>query len=580
MCGIVGYTGRNNSAKTVYKGLEQLEYRGYDSAGIAVLSEGAINIVKRSGKVKKIAEYVRDLHGNTAIGHTRWATHGKPSDENAHPHTSGKFALVHNGIIENFSELKEKYLPDEKFLSQTDSEVIVKLIDKFYKGDTLATLKFVADMLTGSYALALINSDFDGIFVAVNKSPAVIGFAQDGHFVASDIPALGECESYIVLKDGDYAMLTADGAHVFNSKLEVCEREKIINRAHQKSLSLGNYPHYMIKEMYEQPATVKNTVSAFYKISDKLKGISEGINRVIYTGCGTAYHSGLLGKRYTELLARIPSVCETAGEMRYSRPIIDKNTLVVAISQSGETADTLETAKLAKSLGGRIIAVTNSPYSALTRVADAVVPVEAGAEICVASTKSYSGQVVALYLLACTIAGKIGKPDDIAGSIEKVLHMDISSVADMCARADGVFFLGRDIDYASALEGSLKLKEVSYIHSEGYPSGELKHGTLALMDIRKVAVSVITNPALSKKSENAVEQVLSRNGKAVIITNVESTAKKFEGQLPVFGIPHCDPLLSPLLTVPLLQKIAYETALLAGRDPDKPRNLAKSVTVE
>lgn len=586
MCGIVGYTGKNNAPEIIYGGLERLEYRGYDSAGIATLFNGNIITVKRRGRVKSLGEFIGGLQGNTAIGHTRWATHGKPSDENAHPHSCGKFALVHNGIIENYAELKKLYFPDTAFNSETDSEVIVRLLDLFYDGDFLTALKRTAEILKGSYAVAVICADFDGLAVMKRNNPAIIGYGDGENYVASDAPAIAFCENITVLKDGDIALVTRDGVHIFDENLQGIIRERVKNLATPSGLELGDCPHYMLKEIREVPATVKNTCAAYRDVEERVRNVLKEANRIIITGCGTAYNAGLLAKRYIELIAGVTAEAEIAGEFRYKRPVITEGTAVIAVSQSGETADTVEAAKLARSLGAKVVAVTNAPYSELTRISDAVVPVAAGPEICVAATKSYTGQVAALYLIANTLAGNpaelcLKKLEEISTLCKKTVEeVNVSALADMCARSSGVYFLGRDIDCAVATEGSLKLKEISYIPSEGYPAGELKHGTLALIDIKTVSVVIITAKHLAEKSVNAVEQVLSRRGKVAVVSNIEGIEKKLEGRAHVVKIPECDEYLSPLISVIVLQLLAYETALLCDRDPDKPRNLAKSVTVE
>ena len=587
MCGIVGITGSEGAAGAVYKRLKLLEYRGYDSAGIASLSDGEFFLCKRRGRVYSLASEVKHLHGKTAIGHTRWATHGKPSDENAHPHIFGKFAVVHNGIIENYSSLKEQYFSGVEFDSETDSEVVVRLLQHFYDGDILNTVKRTVGLLTGSYALVIMCVDFDGMIVTKNKNPAIIGYGKGANYAASDAPALaGLCDEITVLTDGDICLLTSSGVEIYDGNLKAVAREKLANPAFASELDLQGCPHYMLKEIREVPGSIIRTCDAYICTQDKLKGYLEDLERIIIVGCGTAYNSGLIGKRYFECFAHIPVEVETAGEFRYKQPIITERTAVIAISQSGETADTVEAAKLVKGLGGKVIAVTNSPYSELTRIADAVVPVEAGQEICVAATKSYTGQIAALYLLALTVAGKsvstgAKKLYSVGKLCEKIIeNTDIGSLADMCARSDGVYFLGRDLDCAVAAEGSLKLKEISYIPSEGYAAGELKHGTLALIDIRTTSVVIITDPALAAKSENAVEQILSRRGKVAVISNIDEVLKRLKGKAEIIKIPKSDKYLSPLLSAVIVQLLAYRTALLLSRDPDKPRNLAKSVTVE
>lgn len=584
MCGIVGFAGARRASDIIYNGLKQLEYRGYDSAGIATLSDGKISSFKRRGRVSVLESEIEKLGGFTGIGHTRWATHGKPSDENAHPHVFGKFAIVHNGIIENYAELKEKYFGKVKFNSDTDSEIIVRLLDKFYGGDLVGALKKISLILKGSYAVAVICADFDGIAVLKRNNPAIIGYGDGENFAASDAPALaGLCREISVLDDGDIALITKDGVNIFDENLQGVVRERLVNLATPASLDLGGCPHYMLKEIREVPASVERTRLAYVTVESKVKEVLRGVKRVIITGCGTAYNSGLIAKRYIESFVKIPAEAEIAGEFRYKNPVITPETAVIAISQSGETADTVEAAKLAVSCGAKVVAVTNAPYSQLTRIADVVVPVGAGSEICVAATKSYTGQIAALYLIAGTLAGIDGSEKllKIPKLCEETLeHIDIDTLADMCARSDGVYFLGRDIDYAVALEGSLKLKEISYVPSEGYPAGELKHGTLALIDENAVAVALIFDETLAGKTVCAVEQVLSRGGKAAVITNVESVKKALLGRALVLETCACGKFLSPLVSAIAVQKLAYETAVILGRDPDKPRNLAKSVTVE
>ena len=587
MCGIVGITGLSGASGAVYKRLKLLEYRGYDSAGIASLEDGNFYLCKRRGRVYSLAGDLKHLHGSTAIGHTRWATHGKPSDENAHPHTFGKFCLVHNGIIENYADLKEKYFNGVQFNSETDSEVIVRLLDLFYEGDILGAVQKTVKLLVGSYALAVMCADFEGIIVTKSKNPAIIGYGEKANFVASDSPALaGLCEEISVLSNGDICLLTGDKVQIFDSGLKDVVRQRLKNPATSAELDLNGCPHYMLKEIREVPLSITKTCDAYVCAEEKVKGYLCNPDRIIITGCGTAYNSGLIGKRYFECFARIPVEVETAGEFRYKQPVISDRTAVIAISQSGETADTVEAARLVKGLGGKVVAITNSPYSELTRIADAVVPVEAGQEICVAATKSYTGQIAALYMLALTLSGKsVSKGAQKLNSASKLCQriiekIDISALADMCARSDGVYFLGRDLDCAVAEEGSLKLKEISYIPSEGYAAGELKHGTLALIDVRTTSVVIITDPYLAPKSENAVEQILSRRGKVAIVSNIEEVLKRFKGKAEIIKIPKCDKYLSPLLSAVAVQLLAYRTALLLNRDPDKPRNLAKSVTVE
>lgn len=588
MCGIIGYTGRKNAAEIVYKGLKRLEYRGYDSAGAAFISDSKIKVIKKCGKVEKIYPETLKISSDIGIGHTRWATHGAPSDVNAHPHVSGDIAIVHNGIIENYSVLKEQLVCEGvKFTSQTDSEVIAHLIDKYYDGDLLLAVSRVAQMLEGSYALMAISGKEKKIVAAKYKSPLIIGYGLGESFCASDEYALaGLCDRICILEDGDIAEITPNIINIYAENLNLVIRNIEPNLAVSEIMGLGDCPHYMLKEIRETPLAAEKTAQTFRSVKDKLKDIFSTAERVVLTGCGTAYHAALVGKRYLEKYARISAEAETAGEFRYKDPVIDEKTVVIAVSQSGETADTVEAARLCKTRGAKIIALTNCLHSQLTRLADVVVPVAAGPEICVAATKSYTGQVAALYFIAKTVCGKYAEGVNEFEKIPRLLretveNIDIGALAGMCASMKGVYFLGRDIDYAVALEGSLKLKEVSYVPGEGYPAGELKHGTLALVDGNVAAVFIICNEALADKCINAVEQVRSRGGRTAVFTNIADAVEKLKDKVDfLYELPACGSDFSPFVAGTALQKLAYETAVILGRDPDKPRNLAKSVTVE
>lgn len=586
MCGIIGYIGGGNAAEVVYRGLKRLEYRGYDSAGGAFVRDGRLVIAKKEGKVEKLSPLLEGLRANIGIGHTRWATHGVPSDVNAHPHSAGGIAIVHNGIIENYAELKNKLIDEGViFRSDTDSEVIAHLLARAYNGDLTGALAETVGLLKGSYAIMAICEREHIISLACNKSPLIIGRGGDGYYCASDEPALaGYCPDVAVLQDGDIAELRADEASVFNGGMQLVIRETVPNLAVCSELGLDDYPHYMSKEISEIPAAVAQTVKVFGSVKQKIAETLGGAKRIILTGCGTAYHAALLGKIYFENMLGVPSEVETAGELRYKKNVVGESVVAFAISQSGETADTVEAARLLKSLGAKVVAVTNSLHSQLTRVADAVVPVAAGPEICVAATKSYSGQVAALYLCALAAAGTEGDGGlgGLSETIERTLERtDTRSLAQVCAHSRGVYFLGRGIDYAVAVEGSLKLKEVSYVPGEGYPSGELKHGTLALIDGQTTSVFVICDEALAEKSVVAAEQVLARGGKVAVITCFDSVRDKLEDRAEYFcRLEKVDKFLSPLLSSAVLFKLAYDAAVALGRDPDKPRNLAKSVTVE
>ena len=589
MCGIIGYIGGKNAAEIVYEGLVNLEYRGYDSAGIALRLNGKNAVFKRKGRVEKLLPLIDGIKSDMGIGHTRWATHGKPSDENAHPHTYGKIAVVHNGIIENYGILRGQLeKKGEKFSSSTDSEVIAHLISSYFTGNLSEAVSKAVKVLEGSYALIVMCEGVEEIVAAKYKSPLIVGLGYGENFCASDEPALaGKCPQICVLEDNDIAVVTKSKVSIFDSNLNRVERQNTLNLALPAVFDLGDCPHYMLKELREVPASIKNTASAFYEASDSFKDVISGADRIIILGCGTAYHAGLLGKRYIESFARIPVEAENAGEFRYKNPVITAGTLVFAVSQSGETADTLEASKLAKSLGAKLVAVTNSPHSQLSRLADFVLPVVAGSEICVAATKSYTGQITALYLAALQLAGMENLGENArnlgicAGQCKDLCqNMNVDTVAHMCAQSRGVYFIGRDLDYAVALEGSLKLKEVSYIPGEGYPAGELKHGTLALIDENTLTVVIITNEALAGKCANAVNEVITRGGKAAVITNILSAAEELKGQAEIILLPECEKYLSPLLSAVAVQMLAYKAAVILGRNPDKPRNLAKSVTVE
>lgn len=595
MCGIIGCTGVKNASEVLYRGLKDLEYRGYDSAGMAVLADGKIVAVKKQGRVSALARAAEELGGTSGIGHTRWATHGRPSDINAHPHTSGCFSVVHNGIIENYAELKEELIAEGYvFSSQTDSETVVHLLNKYYRGDLKEAVLRTVERLKGAFALCILCAGYEGFVAVKYRNPIIVGTGADSLFAASDMPALaGLADSVAVLKDGQIAF-ASDG------KFSVCDfsgRPAGLTfspiPAAARSARLGGFPHYMIKEINEIPAAVKNTVHAFveekcFSMLARAAKKRGGFKDILLCGCGTAYHSALAASYFAEELLGVPSCAETAGEFRYRKSAVSPGTLFVAISQSGETADTVEAARAAKEAGAFVLAVTNVPYSALTGIADGVVPVRAGTEICVAATKSYCGQIAALALIVASVKG---------GSIYSKLLAElkgigsrcaaaisdcaVESAARACASSSGVYFIGRGIDYPVALEGSLKLKEVSYVPGEGYPAGELKHGTIALIDGGTLTIAVITDKTLGEKTASAVEQIYSRGGRAAVVYAEGCAPKNLLERAEFFiEVPACTGCLSPIVSVIPLQLIAYRTAVILGRDPDKPRNLAKSVTVE
>ena len=591
MCGIIGlYKKDGNAVDEVYSGLKRLEYRGYDSAGIAAYYGGEVTCFKRKGGVAMLEEGVKNLQGNIAMGHTRWATHGVPSDSNAHPHTAGDITVVHNGIIENFLPLSEELKGEgERFLSQTDSEVIAKLIDKYLRGngDFLSAVARTVNRLKGSFALCIMCRNFDGLIAVKYKSSQVVGWADSGTFVASDIPALPQNVNEIYLPpDGVITVIKKDKTlcYDFNLQPVKCVRRNI--SLNQWSADKGEYAHFMLKEIKEAEQTVSDTADAFFRCGcvKRLRDMLRSTDRIIITGCGTAYNAGLIAKPYFEKVCPFCTV-EIASELRYFPPDVTDKTVVIAVSQSGETADTVEAVSLLKERGANVVAVTNCGYSTVTRVAHAVVPVCARAEICVAATKSYIGQIAALYLLAF-VAGDTAQAK---AELEKVATLttrvaDEEEKADkfakLCADSRAVFFLGRGSDYSAAVEASLKLKEVSYIFSDAYPAGELKHGTLALIDESTLSVFIICERAVAEKCINAVEQVLSRKGKAVVITCLEEVESELKDKAEVWRIPSAEPCLTPVVSAVALQLVAYYTAVKLGRNPDKPRNLAKSVTVE
>lgn len=586
MCGIIGYAGGGNAAEICFEGLKRLEYRGYDSAGIAVLSDNGIKVYKRAGKVENIKEACA-MDGSAGIGHTRWATHGVPDERNAHPHVSGGFAVVHNGIIENYAELKAELISDGfAFVSDTDSEVAAHLINKYYGGDPLEAVKKTVGRLKGSYALCVLCQDFDGFIAAKKKSPLILGFGDSENFVASDIPALsGQAKKICVLADGDIAAVTRGGAEIFNGSGRRVKRRLRSNPAEDCRVSLDGYPHYMLKEIRESPAAIRATCSQFFSLPQgKLKRILSGVDEVIISGCGTAYNSGLAAAEYFDHIARLPCRAEVASEFRYSRPDIGCKTLFLAVSQSGETADTVEAAKLARRRGAKVIAVTNVQYSAAARAAHFTVPVCAGCEVCVAATKSYIAQITALYLIANFCADNQKKAAaellKTAEACEKLLNVrqNLDECAKILKDSSAVFFIGRGADYAAAREGSLKLKEVSYIFSDGYAAGELKHGTLALIDGGTASVIIITQKRLFEKCLNAAEQIASRGGKIIIVSPYSAAEKLGYGE--IIKIPKTCERLAIIPAAIVCQLLAYKTAALKGVDPDKPRNLAKSVTVE
>lgn len=592
MCGIAGVASvGQNAVKETYKCLERLEYRGYDSVGIAaVCAPDKLCAVKRTGSVSAVYEEAEKLSSSLAIGHTRWATHGAPCQKNAHPHVSGKIAIVHNGVIDNYLALKAEV--GGNYLSETDSEVIAKLIDCEYlrTGNLLFAVADVAKRLKGSFAFAVLCVDFCGIIAVKYKSNAVIGFGDGQTYLVSDISALPQSvESACVLCDGDLAVLTCRGAETYDFDLNPVSRERIVIPPQAHATDKGDYPHYMIKEIAEEERTVKNTAEGVLHTNlNALASLLNFADRIILTGCGTAYNAALIACRYFSQAATPVCTAYLANELKYQKLTITPKTLLVVITQSGETADAVLAAEEFKRQGARVIAITNCGYSAITRIADAVVPVCAGAEICVAATKSYLGQLAAAYTLSTlfinsnvNISVAAGQMLDISQSFALVHANDLSrAFAEECAKSAAVFFLGRGYDYDIAVEAALKLKEVSYIFSDGYSAGELKHGTLALVDENTLSVLICGDENLAEKTVNTARQILSRKGRVAIVTNVQTLCDEFKDKALVWSLPECLPPLFPFVAATALQLVAYRTAVLLGRNPDKPRNLAKSVTVE
>ena len=616
MCGIVGYIGNKKAREVLINGLKSLEYRGYDSAGIATIEDKSIVVTKEKGRVSVLEELeqTKKLEGTIGIAHTRWATHGIPSKENAHPHmdNSNTFAVVHNGIIENYSELKE-FLVDKgyKFISQTDTEVIPNLIHYYYNSELnkkteginkfLKAVRNTINELKGSFAIEVISELFpENIIVFRKDSPLVIGKGEDENYIASDIPAiLRYTKDFYLLDDNEFAVITKNKIEFYDTSLELHNKE-IKNIEWDASAAEKNgFEDYMLKEIYDQPVAIRETIGSHLKLGENCvfdefnidKKYLEAVNKVWIVACGTAMHAGLVGKNLIEKLCHIPAEVDVASEFRYRDPIIDDKTLFICISQSGETADTLAALRLAKSKGAKTLAVVNVIGSTITREADNVIYTHAGPEIAVASTKAFTSQLVLLSILAVHLAEILESYDskkldeikseilDLPSKVENILSKKdmIKEFADKVYTQKDMFFLGRGNDYNIALEGSLKLKEISYIHSEAYAAGELKHGPIALIENGISVIGIITDEDLIEKSISNIQEVITRGARTLIITNQVLPNIKFNY---VIDIPECNKLLSPILSVVPMQLLAYYISKNKGLDVDKPRNLAKSVTVE
>jgi len=575
MCGIIGYIGEKQAYDILLNGLKRLEYRGYDSAGISTIQDKKIETNKAVGRVEKLS--TKQLKGTIGLGHTRWATHGKPTFENAHPHSdcSGNIAIVHNGIIENFLELKEK-LKNHKFVSDTDSEVIAHLIEDNYKGDLKQAVVESLKELYGTYALCVIHQEKDEIVVARNGSPIVIGIGEKENLVASDVSALVEhTKKVIYLDDLETAVLKKDSIEIFDKDgKKIDKKETIIDWDLTKAEKAG-FKHFMLKEINEQPEVIKNTLNVeIPDLKDKFKSIH-------LVACGTAWHACLVGKYILEKLAGIPVNVDVASEFRYRNPIIGKDDLFIAISQSGETADTLAALRLAKEKGAKTLGIINVMNSTIARECDEVIYTRAGIEIGVASTKAYVSQLIILYMLAEKLSGKnIDGLKDLSDNVQKILDGNhIHDIAKKYFRVYNFLFVGRNLNYPTALEGALKLKEISYIHAEGYGAGEMKHGPIALVTDQVPTVAVAPNDSVYSKMVSNMEEIKARNGKIIAVAT-EGDKEIAKHADDVIYIPETEEILTPVLAVIPLQLLAYHIADMRDCDVDKPRNLAKSVTVE
>jgi len=594
MCGIACYTGKRKASEVVLKGLSVLEYRGYDSAGIALFDDkGELCIAKKAGYVSTLKKLAQNLEGHCAIGHTRWATHGPPTDENSHPHKRGDFCVVHNGIIENFLTLKKSLQKQgKKFVTQTDTEVIAALLEHCFDGDVFNTISIVAQKLRGSFALAILHKDSpDKIYVVKKKSPLVVGVGDGECFVSSDPMAFScFCDDVVYLKDNEMGIVWQGGLSVFdffqNKKTVKVQKTDVIHIEEGQKIK-----SHTKKEIFEIPSALRKTANDFFAdsvITAKAIDIFSKNVKVIMTGCGTAYNACLVGKYIWESVLRVPVEAEIASEYRYKNPIAGKGCLFVAISQSGETADTIEATKLAKSKGADIIVITNVSHSTLTKYADLVLHTKAGCEVAVAATKSYVTQILLLLCMALLVCGDSKSAKQIKKQIEdlptlatKALALEgkIESLAKAHCKKQAVFFVGRGLDYPLATEGALKLKEVSYVHSQGFAAGELKHGSLALVDKNVLVICLVTQKRVADKMMSALHEVVSRGGKAVVFTQIEKVAENLDDE-QVIRLPCTSDLIMPVIAAIPCQLFAYYMSIERGLNPDRPRNLAKSVTVE
>lgn len=607
MCGIVGYVGKRQAAELLVEGLSKLEYRGYDSAGVAIV-DGDINVRKYKGRLNNLATSLNEnrISGSIGIGHTRWATHGEPSDVNSHPHTTldNKISVVHNGIIENYAKLRE-FLSDKgyKFVSETDTEVIPNLVDYYYNGDLFEAVVKATGDLEGSYAIGVVSKNEPDKIVAVRKdSPMIVGIGEDEYFIASDIPAvLNQTRNIYFLEDKEFVVMTKDGVELRTSEGEVIDKEIYHVTWNVDAAEKGGYDSFMLKEIHEQPKAIKDTMTGRISLDHKIEfdGFNltleelNNIDKIYIVACGTAYNAGLMGKIAIEKLAKIPVETDIASEFRYREPLVTDKTLIITLSQSGETADTLAVLRDAKNVGARTLAITNVVGSSISREADDVIYTMAGPEIAVASTKAYTTQVAVMNMLAMYLADLKGLLNSdverelkesllsLPEMIEKTLEVkpQVEAISEIIAQEKDLFYLGRGADYALAIEGALKIKEISYIHSEAYAGGELKHGTIALIEPGTKVIALLTQSHLMDKMISNIREVKSRGANVFAVAYEDEVLDEsiFD---EIVRIPRANTMVSPILGVTILQLLAYYVANKKGCDIDKPRNLAKSVTVE
>lgn len=594
MCGIVGYVGKDKCIPRILSGLESLEYRGYDSAGIAYVVNNLVKITKKQGRISNLKENINiDEESYVGIGHTRWATHGKPCQVNSHPHRVGKVTIVHNGIIENYETLKNE-LTDYEFVSETDSEVVAALVDKLYKEekDVKHVLAKLKDYLIGSYALGILIEGDDKIYAIRKDSPLIIGVSENGNFIASDVPAILEYTNlYYLILNNEFAVLSKDDVVIYDENGQISTKNLLTFEGSREAAMKNGYEHYMLKEIYEQPKVIMDTIKEYISDVDTLKEKMNGLEKyeeIDIVGCGSAYHVGLVGKSLIEKYGHIRVNVDIASEYRYSDHIYKDNHLVLVISQSGETADTLAVLRKAKEDGIDTLAIVNVVGSSIAREADKVLYIKAGVEIAVATTKAYSCQLIMLSMIAMYLGINSGRLDESIfeeyKSLDKLINdilddtSDTESVAAMIYKNKDVFYLGRKIDYALCMESSLKLKEVSYLHSEAYAAGELKHGTISLIESGTPVISIITEDDIRLKTLSNVKEVCARGALSIVITNEEVLDRDVYDKIIL--VPKLHDLVGSILVVIKCQLIAYYVAKLNGCDIDKPRNLAKSVTVE